>query len=161
MRNASMFALHDLDWEQEEHDDAPVLMHKGAKITDDEYGILDVTGLSDEEDNSEEGGQILSANFTSEVRVLRMHRADANDIESDDQESTRGRRVRRKQKRTNSQRIVTPLPNDLADVYAVENRFAIDDEEEKVEGDAEDGDDNEEVDESEEEKFETYSVLRT
>ncbi|CAI5702544.1 hypothetical protein KXD40_009281 [Peronospora effusa] len=90
-----------------------------------------------------------------------MHRADAGDIESDDQESTRGKRVRRKQKRNNSQRIVTPLPNDLTDVYAVENRFAIDNEEEKVEEDAEDGDDNEEVDESEEEESETYSVLRT
>ncbi|UIZ28693.1 hypothetical protein KXD40_009272 [Peronospora effusa] len=67
MRNASMFALHDSDSEQEEHDDAPFLMHKGAKTTNDEYGILDVTGLSDEEDNSEEGGQMLSANFTSEV----------------------------------------------------------------------------------------------
>ncbi|UIZ28647.1 hypothetical protein KXD40_009297 [Peronospora effusa] len=52
MRNASMFALHDSDSEQEDYDDAPFLM---AKITDDDYDFLSVNELLDDEGDLEEG----------------------------------------------------------------------------------------------------------
>ena len=51
-----------------------------------------------------------------------------------------------------------PTDGDLTDVYAVDNRFSADAEDEKVEEDVEDGDDNEEVDESKEEESKAYSV---
>ncbi|POM81510.1 Nucleolar protein [Phytophthora palmivora] len=51
LRNASTFALHDSDSEQE--DETLFLTHKGAKITEDDYDRLNVDGPLDEED--EEG----------------------------------------------------------------------------------------------------------
>ncbi|CAH0484876.1 unnamed protein product [Peronospora farinosa] len=134
MRNASTLrALHGSDSEQEGHETAPFLTHKGAKITDDEYGIFDVTGLSDEEDDSEEGGQILTANFTSEVRVLRMHSADADDVDSNDtgkHKRQKGKKKAKKDKLTVYRDAATI--DDLIDVYAVYHRFAADAEEEGV-----------------------------
>ncbi|GMF26175.1 unnamed protein product [Phytophthora lilii] len=55
LRNASAFALHDSDSEQEGDDDALFLTHKGAKITDDDYDRLNTDGPLDDEDDSEEG----------------------------------------------------------------------------------------------------------
>ncbi|KAH7491301.1 Nucleolar protein 14 [Phytophthora ramorum] len=55
LRNASAFALHDSDSEQEGDDDALFLTHQGSKITDDDYDRLNVDGPLDEEDDSEEG----------------------------------------------------------------------------------------------------------
>ncbi|CAI5717720.1 hypothetical protein KXD40_001119 [Peronospora effusa] len=55
MRNASAFALHISDSEQEEHDDAPFLMHKGAKIIGDDYDVFNVNELLDDEGDLEEG----------------------------------------------------------------------------------------------------------
>ncbi|OWZ24060.1 Nucleolar protein [Phytophthora megakarya] len=49
LRNASTFALHDSDSEQE--DDSMFLTHKGAKITDDDYDKLNVDGPLDDEDD--------------------------------------------------------------------------------------------------------------
>ncbi|ETN13890.1 hypothetical protein PPTG_08575 [Phytophthora nicotianae INRA-310] len=54
LRNASAFALHDSDSEQDD-DDALFLTHKGAKITDDDYDQLNADGPLDDEDDSEEG----------------------------------------------------------------------------------------------------------
>ncbi|KAG2786440.1 hypothetical protein PC129_g1564 [Phytophthora cactorum] len=54
LRNASAFALHDSDSEQDD-DDALFLTHKGAKITDDDYDQLNADGPLDAEDDSEEG----------------------------------------------------------------------------------------------------------
>ncbi|EEY63085.1 nucleolar protein, putative [Phytophthora infestans T30-4] len=54
LRNASAFALHDSDSEQDD-DDALFLTHKGAKITDDDYDQLNADGPLDDEDDSAEG----------------------------------------------------------------------------------------------------------
>jgi nucleolar protein 14 len=55
LRNASTFALHDSDSEQEGDDDALFLTHKGAKISDDDYDRLNADGPLDDEDNDAEG----------------------------------------------------------------------------------------------------------
>ncbi|CAI5702559.1 unnamed protein product [Peronospora effusa] len=54
MRNGSMFALHDSDSEQDDYDDAIFLMHKGATVTDDDYDLLSVNELLDDEGDLEE-----------------------------------------------------------------------------------------------------------
>ncbi|CEG47068.1 nucleolar protein [Plasmopara halstedii] len=51
LRNASAFALHDSDSEDEE--DAFFLTHKGAKITDDDYDELNRDGTLDDDESEE------------------------------------------------------------------------------------------------------------
>ncbi|KAG7387705.1 nucleolar complex protein 14 [Phytophthora pseudosyringae] len=55
LRNASTFALHDSDSEQEGDDDALFLTHGGSKITDDDYDRFNADGPLDDEDDSAEG----------------------------------------------------------------------------------------------------------
>ncbi|KAG7399595.1 nucleolar complex protein 14 [Phytophthora boehmeriae] len=57
LRNASAFALHDSDSEQED-DDSLFLTHKGAKITDDDYDRLNTDAPLEDEDDSEEGRRV-------------------------------------------------------------------------------------------------------
>ncbi|CAH0490129.1 unnamed protein product [Peronospora farinosa] len=76
-----------------------------------------------------------------------MHRTDADDIASDDaglRKSKKGKKRAKKDKIAAYRDAATNA--DLADVYAVENRFAADAEEEKVDEDADDGYDDEELD---------------
>lgn len=62
-------------------------------------------------------------------RVLHMHGADADDIDSDDAEKRKRKKYPRKEK---SQFIMMPpTDDDLTDVYAVDNRFAADAEEKR------------------------------
>ncbi|CAI5721107.1 unnamed protein product [Peronospora destructor] len=92
-------------------------------------------------------------------RVLRMHGADADDIDSDDAGKRMSKKDKRKAKKGKTPQLIMmpPTDDDLTDVYAVDDRFAADAEEEKME-DAEDGDDSKELDESEEEEFEADFV---
>ncbi|UIZ29949.1 hypothetical protein KXD40_002967 [Peronospora effusa] len=75
MRNTSAFALHDSDSEQKEHDDMPFLMHKGAKIINDDY---------EWEDDSEEGRK-MHRDIVSKLHFVGgKGDADAPEIEEGD-----------------------------------------------------------------------------
>eukprot|EP00644_Phytophthora_capsici_P009914 jgi/Phyca11/529155/estExt2_fgenesh1_pm.C_PHYCAscaffold_390039 len=50
LRNASAFALHDSDSEQEGEDDSLFLTHKGARIGEDDYDQLNADGPLEEDD---------------------------------------------------------------------------------------------------------------
>ncbi|CAH0486823.1 unnamed protein product [Peronospora farinosa] len=285
MRNASTFALHDSDSEQEENENALFLTHKETKITDDDYDILNGDRLSDEEEEDEEGRKMdrdivnklhfgggkgdadapetqegggkrkthkevmqevmmkaklykaerqknknsqedatdkLDQGFadlrgllefrptrangkdvipvqmddfdklTRELvyeakakaterrmspeeaaakerdrlaqlekkRVLRMHGADTDDIDSDDAGKRKSKKDKKKASKGKTPQLIMmpPTDDDLTDAYAIDDRFAADAEEEKVEEDAEGGDDNVALDESEEEDAEADSV---
>ena len=87
IRNASTFALHDSDSDQDEHDNAPFLTRRWAKITDDDYDILTVNRLLDDEDDSKEGRK-MDRDIVSKLHVG----GGKDDVDAPEIEEEKGKR---------------------------------------------------------------------